>query len=265
MSAIFEDTTTLRKIIATVSNVLSEANITFANDGIKLTGLDDSRVSLLSLHIPSFAFQKYEFDSELKDSEIKVGLDFSQIKKVLRNAKARDSVKLAYIQEERPYFEITLFRGSVDDMSYIRTFKIATIDVEAYTLDISNKKLEYDVSIEFSSSEFLSDVIASAATIAEDIYIRAEKDLERLTFSAESDTGKFEYPIVLNKDENIVQYTIADNARAMYSLQYMKNLKPLLSIANNMKFEFSTDRPLHLSFTLPRSVVVEFLLAPRIA
>lgn len=257
MSAVFEDAVMLRKIIAAVSNVLSEANIIFAG-GVKIAGLDAGRVSFLSLYIPSSAFQRYEF------SEIKVGLDFSQIKKILHNAKAHDLVKLAYTQKEK-YFEITLFQGSADDMSHIRTFKIATIDVDEYTLDISSEKLKHDVSIEFMSSEFLLDIIASAATIAEDINICAEKDLERLTFSAVSNDEKFEYQIVLNRDENIAQYIIADNARATYSLQYIENLKPLLSIANNMKLEFSTNRPLHISLTLPRSVVVEFLLAPRIA
>jgi len=129
--AVLEDVKIARSLFKGVSSLFSEANMYIDHDGIRIQGLDDSRVAMLSLKMPSSAFHTFDFTPPEGSEAIQIGLNFSDVIKVMGHAKAKDSVKFALVQEERPYFEMTFFRGSMEDMTQVRIFKLPTLELSS--------------------------------------------------------------------------------------------------------------------------------------
>ncbi len=261
-SAVFEDVKIIRSLFRGVSDLLSEANLYVDEEGIKVQGLDDSRVAMLGLKMPSSAFHSFDFVPPEGAELIQIGLNFTDIKKIFAKAKAKDSVKLALVQEERPYFEITFFRGTIDDMIQVRRFKIPVIEVPSET--ITPRELELDVTVEFATGSWIADLVAGASIVADDLQVIASKDEERLTFLAEGELGKFEYPIELSREETIMRFEILKDARAIYSLDYLKKMDTPAKIADSVIIRFSNNMPMELSYLVGGGFELKYLLAPRV-
>ena len=260
--AVFEDVKIIRSLFRGVSDLLSEANMFVNEEGIRIQGLDDSRVAMLSLRMPSSAFHVFDFSPPEGADVIQIGLNFSDVKKIFAKAKAKDSVKLALIQEERPYFEITFFRGSLEDMTQVRIFKLPIIEVPAET--ITPRELELDVTAEFATGSWVAELVASAAIVADDLQVVANKDEEKLIFSAEGELGKFEFPVVLSRDEMVIRYEIVKDARAIYSLDYLKKMDTPAKIADSVIIRFSDNMPMELTYIVGGGFEMKYLLAPRV-
>lgn len=260
--AVFEDVKIIRSLFRGVSDLLSEANMYVDEEGLRVQGLDDSRVAMLYLKMPSSAFHTFDFSPPEGTDVIQIGLNFTDIKKIFAKAKAKDSVRLALIQEERPYFEITFFRGSIDDMTQVRIFKLPIIEVPSEA--ITPKDLELDVTVEFATGSWVSELVSSASIMADDLQVIANKDEEKLTFIAEGDLGKFEYPVSLPRDEMVLRYEIAKDARAIYSLDYLKKMDTPAKIADSVIIRFSDNMPMELTYLVGGGFEMKYLLAPRV-
>ncbi|MEX0568292.1 MAG: hypothetical protein Q6363_003915 [Candidatus Njordarchaeota archaeon] len=259
---VFEDVKIIRSLFRGVSDLLSEANLFVDEEGLKVQGLDDSRVAMLSLRMPSSAFHSFDFEPQEGSEVIQIGLNFSDIKKIFAKAKAKDSVKLALVQEERPYFEITFFRGTIDDMTQVRRFKIPVLEVPAET--IAPKELELDVTVEFATGSWIADLVESASIVADDLQVVASKEEEKITFIAEGELGKFEYPVDLSRDETVMRSEIQNDARAIYSLDYLKKMDTPAKIADSVIIRFSSNMPMELSYLVGGGFELKYLLAPRV-
>ena len=261
-TAVFEDVKIIRNLFRGVSDLLSEANLYVDEEGIRVQGLDDSRVAMLSLRMPASAFHTFDFVPPEGAELVQIGLNFSDIKKIFAKAKAKDSVKLALIQEERPYFEITFFRGTIDDMTQVRCFKVPIIEVPSET--ITPRELELDVTVEFATGAWVADLVAGASIVGEDLQVIANKEGEKLIFLAEGEMGKFEYPVDLSREETIMRYEILKDARAIYSLDYLKKMDTPAKIADSVTIRFSNNMPMELSYLVGGGFELKYLLAPRV-
>jgi len=261
-TAVFEDVKIVRSLFRGVSDLLSEANLYVDEEGMRVQGLDDSRVAMLSLKMPSSAFHSFDFEPPEGAELIQLGLNFSDIKKIFAKAKAKDSVQLALVREDRLYFEITFFRGTIDDMTQVRRFKVPVIEVPSET--ITPRELELDVTVEFATGSWIADLVAGAAIVADDLQVIANKEEERLTFLAEGELGKFEYPVDLSREEIIMRYEILKDARAIYSLDYLKKMDTPAKIADSVIIRFSNNMPMELTYLVGGGFELKYLLAPRV-
>lgn len=260
--AVFEDVKIVRSLFRGVSSLLSEANMYINQDGIRVQGLDDSRVAMLSLRMPASAFHMFDFTPPEGSDTVQIGLNFSDIRKIMAHAKAKDSVKFALVEEERPYFEITFFRGSIEDMTQVRIFKLPILEIPAETIAL--RELELDVTVEFATGSWVAELVANAAIVADDLQIIASKDDEKLTFYAEGDLGKFEFPVVLSRDEMVIRYEISKDAKSVYSLDYLKKLGTPAQIADSVILRFSENMPMELTYIIGGGFEMKYLLAPRV-
>lgn len=260
--AVFEDVKIIRSLFRGVSDLLSEANLFVDEEGLRVQGLDDSRVAMLNLRMPASAFYSFDFNPSESSEIIQIGLNFSDLKKIFGRAKAKDSVKLGLVQEERPYFEVTFFRGSLDDMTQVRRFFLPVIEVPTET--ISARELELDVTVEFATGAWIADLVRDASIISDDIQILASKDEERMVFIAEGELNKFEHPINLSRDEIVMRFEIQNDARAIYSLDYLKKMDTPAKIADSVIIRFSSNMPMELSYLVGGGFELKYLLAPRV-
>jgi len=110
----------------------------------------------------------------------------------------------------------------------------------------------------------VAELAASAATIADDLQIIAKKDEEKLIFYAEGDLGKFEFPILLPRDEMVTRYEIVKNAKSVYSLDYLRKMGIPAKIADGVLLRFSENMPMELTYIVGGGFEIKYLLAPRV-
>jgi len=78
-------------IVESIAVLLEEAAFTITSEGLKLRAIDSSRSALIDLFMPREAFEEYP--SEISE-EIRVGVNFSDLKKILKRVKKGDRIAL---------------------------------------------------------------------------------------------------------------------------------------------------------------------------
>ncbi|WP_243678459.1 hypothetical protein [Vulcanisaeta distributa] len=78
-----------RYVFTALANLLQESNLVIDSEGIKMKSIDPSKVSLVILNIPGSSLEEYTVTKELK-----VGISFDLVKKILKRVKAREKVEL---------------------------------------------------------------------------------------------------------------------------------------------------------------------------
>jgi DNA polymerase sliding clamp subunit (PCNA homolog) len=74
-----------RYVFTALANLLQETNFVIDTEGIKMKSIDPSKVSLIILNIPGSSLEEYSVTKELK-----VGISFDLVKKILKRIGARD-------------------------------------------------------------------------------------------------------------------------------------------------------------------------------
>ncbi|WP_243675847.1 hypothetical protein [Vulcanisaeta distributa] len=78
-----------RYVFTALANLLQESNFIIDSEGIKMKSIDPSKVSLVILNIPGSSLEEYTVTKELK-----VGISFDLVKKILKRVKAKEKVEL---------------------------------------------------------------------------------------------------------------------------------------------------------------------------
>jgi len=263
--AAYDEAKTLREIIAAIAGVISEGNFYAKEDGIEFMAMDESRVAMVILKMPSTVFHRYEFEPPEGGDTIIIGVNFGELKKIMQRGKAKDSVLFSVTKERgKPFFAITFFRGTLDERTLQRTFALPIIEIpEEGRINI--RELQYDVSVEFAPASFLNDIISDAKIIGEDLRLVTNSDTKEMRFIAESETGGFyEYVAPLEKEDTVVQWEIKNDAEALYSIDFLRKFVRASKVADMVRIEYSRNMPLKMTFVIGGGTELAYLLAPRI-
>jgi len=262
--AAYDEAKTMREIIAAIAGVVDEGNFYVKEEGLEFMAMDESRVAMVMLRMPSTVFHKYEFEPPEGSDTLIIGVNFSELKKIMQRGKAKDSIIFSIARERgKSFFAVTFFRGTPDERTLQRTFALPIIEIPEERISI--KELQYDVSIEFAPASFLNDIIAEAKIMGEDLRLVTKSDTKEITFLAESETGGYyEYTAPLEKEDTIVQWEIKNDAEALYSIDFLRKFVRASKVADMVRIEYSRNMPLKMTFVIGGGTELIYLLAPRI-
>jgi proliferating cell nuclear antigen len=241
----FPDARDWRYLMESLEAIIEEANFIADAEGLRLRALDASRVAMVDLYIPREAFQSYELDEE----RVRIGVNFDDLNKVLKRAKADDRIIFSV---EGNRLRVTLASKAE------RTFSLPLIDVVGEELPVP--KVSFDVMAKMVS-DTLRDALKDAEMISDTArFIGEEKELK---IKAKSDKGEVEAKFTL-EGGSLLEYEVKQPSTSNYGLDYLNEIVgKAYRVSDLVTLEFSTNKPLSLTFDIAGGGILRYFLAPR--
>ncbi len=241
----FPDAREWRYLVESLATIIDEANFIATNEGLKLRALDPGRIAMVDLFIPKEVFDEYE----IEDEEVKIGLNFDDLNKVIKRAKA-DEKLLMEVAEDR--LKIILWGKAV------RTFSLPLLDIAG--AELPTPKLSFTVMAKMLS-DALRDSLKDASLVAESVRFEGKED--KLLMRAKSDKGEVEVEFSLEAG-SLLDYEIKEAAEASYGLDFLEKIVgKAYRVSEVVTLEFATNMPISLSFDVAGGGTLKYLLAPR--
>ena len=271
----------LRDSIKVLSGLFNEARLHIGKDGLKIIEMDSANVGMAVYHLLPSACVEYETRPE----PFSIGINLENLLAILKNAKKSDILVLSLDvdkevclvnSEPLPDTPKDLIRKEPSNNlnislkgSITRNYTLPLIDIEERENKIPN--LEFKAKVKMPSDAF-ADAVKEADTIAESVIFEAiEANVEfspehnpkqqqtSFIMSAEGDLQKLNIPF--REDENT---KIEGEAKAKYSIEYLKKMSAAKCLSDDVILEFGTDYPLRLTYRQVDRLSLSWILAPRV-
>ena len=235
----------LKDSIAIISELVTEARFKINKEAIELVAMDPANVAMVVYKLLSSSFVEYDLEKE-----VEVAINLSNLKQVIKRAKANDTVSIEIGEDNQ--FLIT-FKGK-----NTRKFSLPIIELEEKEQKVP--ELNFPISINTVASN-LTEAIEDADIVSESVLFEGEPN--KLQIYAEGDLSKANIEIKKDEETNI-ECEKQDKIRSKYSVEYLKKMVAGSKLADNVTIKFSNDYPLMIEFKTIDKVSLKFILAPRV-
>jgi len=243
-----------RYVFTALANLLQETNFVIDTEGIKMKSIDPSKVSLIILNIPGSSLEEYSVTKELK-----VGISFDLVKKILKRIGARDKVELGVDMGKNKFF-ITIYTKKGKEGGFYRRFGIPIINIAEE--EVPEPKLEYPVRVRMDMDAFL-DIISAAGEISDSVKFVVDED--KFSIIAEGEGGKALETTYTSSDEVFYEYSVQGSHNSTYAIELLLDfVRPMRQVSDTVTIEFDNNKPLKLTMDFAIGSL-QFYLAPRVA
>ncbi len=241
----YSDAREFMHVVDSIAVLIEEAALSVTNEGVKLRSIDPSRTSMVDLVIPKDAFEEYP---EGLTEEVRLGLNFNDLKKILRRAKRGDKISLE------------VQNGKVKIKLVGKTTRSVTLPViETTSEQLPTPKVVFTVTAKISS-DALKDAIKDADVVADSVRFEAKED--GLYIVASSDRGDLEVKFE-RESEVMFEYDLKEPAASRYSLDQLVDITSrAYKISDIVTVEFATAKPIALTFEIPMGGKLIYYIAP---
>ncbi|MCY0874118.1 MAG: DNA polymerase sliding clamp [Acidianus infernus] len=230
-------------IIKTISEFMDEGAIVSTNDGIRINGIDPSRVVFLDIFLPARYFENYES----KDKEV-IGINIEDLSSILARVKKDDTLSF---ETDGSNLKIII------EGSFQRIFSLPLLSMEEQKNPSLN--LEFPFKAKMLTVTF-SDVIDGLADLGDTLTVSSEGG--KLYLSVEGDMG--ESKVELSTDNGALLEASGNDAKSTYGMEYVLNTTKMRKASDTMELYFGSQIPLKLHYELPQGGYGEFYIAPRV-
>lgn len=234
------DANSWKRSVDAIAALIDEGTFEFSEAGMVLKAMDPSQIAMVDFEMPKKAFKAYE----VKDNQ-SIGIDFSELSRVMRRAHPDDTVTLELKANK---LEI-LYEGKTK-----RKFLLPLIDATAHP---NKPKIEFDANIKVAAND-LKEVLADVELVSN--YVIFEANEKELNIYSESESGKAE--INLPKSA-LLEIKAKTPARAMFPLEYLKNMTRNTDVSTVIDLSLKKDNPMQMEYAIGDGKILYFL-APRI-
>ncbi|WP_457613400.1 DNA polymerase sliding clamp [Methanocaldococcus sp.] len=241
---VMESAKEFKKVVDTISTLLDEICFEVNEEGIKASAMDPSHVALVSLEIPSLAFEEFTAD------EHEIGIDLEAFKKVMNRAKSKDKLILE-LDEEKNKLNI-IFENTGK-----RKFSLALLDLSASSVKVP--EIEYP-NVVVIKGEAFKEALKDADLFSDYVILKVEND--KFLIQAKGDLNDFSAEFEKD-DAAIVNLEVGEEAKSAFNLDYLMDMVKGVSSGDIIKIYLGNDMPLKMEYSLA-GVNLTFLLAPRI-
>jgi len=234
------DANSWKRSVDAIAALIDEGTFEFAESGMALKAMDPSQIAMVDFEMPKKAFKAYEVSQKQS-----IGIDFSELSRVMRRAHPDDSITME-------------LKGNKLEIHYDgkskRKFLLPLIDATPHP---NKPKIEFDVKVKLPAND-LKEILADVELVSN--YVVFEASEKGIEISSESESGKAE--VTLSKDA-VLELKVTKSARAMFPLEYLKNMTKNTDVANVIEINLKKDNPLRMEYAIGEGKV-NYFLAPRI-
>jgi proliferating cell nuclear antigen PCNA len=233
----------LKEPIMIISELVNEATFRIDKDKIELIAMDPANVSMVIFKLLGSAFTEYSVREPLE-----ISLNLDNLKQILRRANPDDIISLE-LQDNKLKLELK------SDTK--RTFHLSLLNLEEKQQKIPD--LKFPVKIEINT--FLFDqAIEDIGIVSDSVSFYVDQDKFSIEALGNLTTAKID---LLKDDKTLIDSK--DKVKSKYSVEYLKKIIKGGKLADRVTLQFNKDYPLKASYKVTDKMLLEFILAPRVA
>ena len=241
----------LKGLIETLASIIDETEIEVTPNHFTIVAMDPSRICLLK-----FSMKKENFDIYKCSKKVKIGINLSDLDKIMKRSGAKDSISISFNTNEQK-IKIQMQREGI---SRKRTFSLMLLDIDVSEVPIDNLlKIEYQASWSMEPA-LLVESIKDAEIYSEILNIEANEG-EGLKFSSFGQIGEMVYDL---PKEDLIESEFNSSSKGAYSITFLKAILKLISVTKKLEIKLKTDHPLQMNFKLVDGGELDYFLAPRV-
>lgn len=230
-----------------------QINIFFEKDKMYIQSMDNSRVSIFEITIPSAWFDIYEHNME---STTKIGVSAPILHRILNAREKSQQTNLVYNadDEDKLYVHFT----GVNKTEFDKHFEVPLLDIDSEVMCIPD--MEYDVEFTLLSSNF-ANIINQLKMFGDDLEIQCSEEKIQLA-SQSQEHGKMFVEI---KIDDLTSFAIneGEQINMNFSLNYLHSICLYNKMAKEMEIKICREAPLKIVYQLQDDATLVFFLAPR--
>mmetsp|Transcript_23270 Transcript_23270/g.71596 ORF Transcript_23270/g.71596 Transcript_23270/m.71596 type:complete len:262 (-) Transcript_23270:143-928(-) len=247
----------LKKIIDSIKDLVTDANIEITETGLTVQAIDSSHVALVSLHMNTQLFGHFRCDRSMT-----LGLNLVNLAKILKCAGNDDSVTLK-AQDDGELLTIAFESPGQERVS---EFALKLMDIDSEHLGIPEQ--EYTSTTKMNAQEF-QRIVRDMAVLGDACAIGVTK--EGLSFEVKGDLGngkiKLRQNASVDKEEDALDVTMDEPVELSFALRYLGFFTKATPLNARVTLAMSPDVPIAVTYNVGEEEgmgSLSFYLAPKI-
>lgn len=244
----------LKKIIESVKDIVTDANLDCSSLGLSLQAMDSSHVSLISLFLEAEGFEYFKCDKP-----VTLGVNLVSMHKILKCSSNDDSITISW--KEDPEILYFVFESNLSDR--ISEFQLKLIKTSSVQLGIPDT--HYSATVKLASSEYRR-ICSDLSALGDTVTIEVSK--EGMKFQVEGDIGKGNITLLQAlKEENTgerVYVEITEAVKMIFSMRYLNSFSKATPLCEKILVKMAKEVPLQMEFRIDAVGYVRFYLAPKV-
>lgn len=224
--------------------IKEEVSFKLTNDGMSLRAMDPANVAMVSFRLLVPAFEAYKLEGDMT-----LGVDMERLYNVLKQALPGDAVVL---KADETKLHIT-YEGRSK-----RRFSIPLLELN--NEDRKAPNLEFSTTARITPNA-MKQALSDAKVVGDSVVFNAADDV--LKISATGDTGEVEVELKAD-NEQLLALEVREASRARYALDYLEKMIKGSKLSNEVIVKFKTDYPIEIDYALKDTLMLSFILAPRV-
>jgi len=228
-------------------------NIFFKTDGISVQTMDNNRVSVIELLIPSTWFDRYELEED-----VVIGIHTVLLFKILGT---REKEQIIIIDYEGSNSDRLQIRFESDKSLFNKSFEVPLVDLDTEIMGIP--EMEYEAEFTLPSAHF-AGLVNQLKMFGDSMDIQCSED-EIVLYATSVDSGKMSVKIDID-DLNSFVIDEGGQIRLSYSLNNLYNMVQYHKLSANIDISLKADFPMKLRFNIlgDTTAYISMYLAPKI-
>lgn len=239
-TVVFEKVSTLKNIVDCISQIVSETNLEFRENGLNIMTMDSSHVSMLNLTLPPEFFKEYELETPTV-----VGVSLKTLGLVLKCANPNDSVEISIEDRENGSIKMDITFENKDG-NKTSEFELHCLEIEGEDHQIPD--IEPDYILSMPSKEFeklckdlmnVGDHLNFHLNGGNKIVIASEGDIGKACVTLKRGNGIF-----INKGEE------TEEMEQTFQLNYLNMFAKATSLSDKVELLFTENMPLQVVYKI---------------
>lgn len=256
----------LKSLFETIKPYIKETNIVINKDGLKISTLDTSKISLTYIKLDAKKFESYYCERP-----VVVGIDTNTLFKTIKSANRRETITFYMDKNDEDKLGVELadpFMGKVKD------YKIPMLALDDKVINISEMSFDYVINIpSVQFQQIIKDIQLLEGKIVEIKSVGKQLIFNCTDGLAEFKTAISEIDENLNKDQKTLLQQNGEDIRSIkfektndkivqgrFKLNHLINFIKASHLCENMNILLTNDKPLILEYFVADLGIMRFLL-----
>ncbi len=246
--ALYPSASKFKYIAQTLAKIADEIPFTVNENGLFVKTLSPDKTTMISLNIPSLAFDEFECPEE---TTFIVSSD--EFNRTARRGSRNDMVELVLERENR-----RLRMAFIDKkLGYKRTFYVQL--KEGIIEKLPEPKLKLPAIVRMVSDDF-KNIIKDAKIVGDEIEFVATSD----KLEARTITPQKEYYNIMKPDRPLISLMVEESeVRSTYGIDLLEITLKAIAASETVTLEFGSSMPMKVTFDVPGGGTLVYWVAPR--
>jgi len=241
----------IKILVEALKEILTDANIIFDKNGIKLIAMDSTHTVLIHMKLESDKFESYHCEKK-----ITAGINMLNLFKLIKTMNNTDTLSIYINKDDTNKLGL---RINNQEKNTHTIYKLNLLDIADEEIQIP--PAEFETELTLPSSDF-QKLIRDMVNIGETVEIQSIGNSLKLECN-----GDFANQItILGETQNGLQYksnlSPELTVQGIFSLKYLTLFTKCTNLCNNIQLYIKNDYPLIIQYTIASLGIIKLCLAP---